>query len=52
MDRCLDEFTVAPIKTTIPLHKKVLKDPDFVKGRYFTDFLSQYLPEEEDDEAD
>ncbi len=50
MCRCLDEFTISPICTTIPLHKKILRDPEFIKGRYFTDFLNRYLPEEEEED--
>jgi acetyl-CoA carboxylase biotin carboxylase subunit len=50
MERCLGEFKVAPISTTITLHQKVLKDPEFIGGRYFTDFLNRYLPDEEDED--
>jgi len=48
--RCLDEFEVAPIQTTIPLHRRILRDPDFRAGRYYTDFLTRYVAEEEEDE--
>jgi len=40
--RCLDEFIVDPLKTTIPLYKKILLDEDFIKGRYNTGFLNRY----------
>ncbi len=34
--RALDEFIIEGIKTTIPFHKKVINDPDFIKGEYNT----------------
>ncbi len=40
--RCLDEFMVEPLKTTIPLYKKILTDENFVKGNYNTGFLTRY----------
>jgi acetyl-CoA carboxylase biotin carboxylase subunit len=49
MRRCLDEFTIAPIDTTISLYKRVFRDPEFTNGRYFTDFLDRYMPEDEVD---
>ncbi len=44
MRRCLDVMVVQGIKTTIPLHQKVLRDPDFEKGRITTRFLERYVP--------
>ncbi|MBI3323119.1 MAG: acetyl-CoA carboxylase biotin carboxylase subunit [Candidatus Omnitrophica bacterium] len=41
MLRALDEMAVEPLKTTIPFHKKVLRDPGFVAGRYATDFVEK-----------
>jgi len=43
MSRCLDEFIISPTSTTISFHKKVLRDADFIEGRYDTDFVSRYL---------
>ncbi len=41
--RCaLDEFVVEGIKTTIPLHKRVFQDPDFIKGHLSTNFLERF----------
>jgi len=42
MLRALDEFVIEGVKTTIPLHKRILKHPQFVKGEYTTKFLEQY----------
>lgn len=39
MQRVLDEFIIEPIKTTIPFHKKVLNNPDFLKGKVYTNFV-------------
>jgi len=33
------------IKTSIPLHLKILADPDFVAGRLSTGFMERYLVE-------
>lgn len=41
--RALDEFTVEGIKTTIPLQRLILRDPDFQKGRVSTNFLDRLL---------
>lgn len=43
MERALDEFIVEGIKTTIPLHKKIIKDPSFRQGNYHIEFLSSVL---------
>jgi acetyl-CoA carboxylase biotin carboxylase subunit len=42
MLRALDEFVIVGVKTTIPLHKRILQHPLFVKGQYSTKFLEQY----------
>ncbi len=38
----LREYLIDGIKTNIPLHLKILDDPDFRKGDLATDFLSRY----------
>jgi len=43
MARALDEFIVRGIKTTIPLHQIILKDPNFRRGRYTTAFIERLL---------
>jgi len=42
MLRALDEFVIMGIKTTIPLHKRILSHALFVKGQYTTKFLEQH----------
>jgi acetyl-CoA carboxylase biotin carboxylase subunit len=41
MQQALDGFVVEGIKTTIPLQKRILADPDFVAGRFDTHFLER-----------
>jgi acetyl/propionyl-CoA carboxylase alpha subunit len=45
MRRALSEFTVWGIKTTIPLLKKIMAHPDFVAGRFDTDFIDDHIAE-------
>jgi acetyl-CoA carboxylase biotin carboxylase subunit len=44
MRRALGEFIIEGIKTTIPLHRRILDDPDFQKGHVSTTFLERFLP--------
>jgi acetyl-CoA carboxylase biotin carboxylase subunit len=39
----LDEFIIRGIKTTIPLHKIIMKDPNFRRGRYSTAFIEHLM---------
>ncbi len=41
LDRALDEFIIEGVKTTIPMHKRILQNPDFLKGKYDTRFLEK-----------
>ena len=43
MSRALDEFIIRGIKTTIPLHKIIMKDPNFRRGRYSTAFIERLM---------
>jgi acetyl-CoA carboxylase, biotin carboxylase subunit len=38
----LREYLIDGIRTNIPLHLKILDDPDFRKGDFATDFLKRY----------
>jgi acetyl-CoA carboxylase biotin carboxylase subunit len=42
MRRALDEFIIEGVKTTIPVHKKILADTDFQKGNISTKFMERY----------
>ena len=39
----LDFFVVEGIQTSIPLHLKILADPDFAAGRLNTSFMDRFL---------
>ncbi len=41
MLRCLEEFAIAPIKTTVPLHRQILDHRLFRQGRVHTSFVEQ-----------
>lgn len=41
MQRCLDEFVIAPIKTTIPRHREILAHPRFQEGNVDTGFIER-----------
>jgi len=43
MERALDEFIIEGIPTTIPFHRKVVRHPDFVAGRYDLTFVESAL---------
>ena len=42
MKRALDEFIVEGVKTTIPFHKKLMENSDFIKGNYTTKFMEKF----------
>jgi acetyl-CoA carboxylase biotin carboxylase subunit len=42
MRRALEMTVVEGIKTTIPLHLRILNDPDFQAGRLSTSFMDRY----------
>jgi acetyl-CoA carboxylase, biotin carboxylase subunit len=44
MSRALEMFIIEGIFTTIPLHRKILADPDFRAGRLDTTFIERFLP--------
>jgi acetyl-CoA carboxylase biotin carboxylase subunit len=46
MCRALDFFVVEGIHTSIPLHKRILRDPDFIAGRLSTRFMERFLQRE------
>ena len=41
MRRALDEFKIGPIKTTIPIHQRIMAHPDFVNGDVDTGFIER-----------
>ncbi len=45
MQRALSEFIIAPIKTTISFHAKLLENPLFIKGEFSTHFVQEMFKE-------
>jgi acetyl-CoA carboxylase biotin carboxylase subunit len=45
MRRALHEMRVEGVKTTIPVHQRILQHPDFLAGRTSTQFLTRLLAE-------
>ncbi|MBV9881537.1 MAG: acetyl-CoA carboxylase biotin carboxylase subunit [Sphingomonadaceae bacterium] len=41
--RALEEFVVDGLKTTIPLHQKLIDDPEFQRGEYTIKWLEEWL---------
>ncbi|MBA4395462.1 MAG: acetyl-CoA carboxylase biotin carboxylase subunit, partial [Desulfobacca sp.] len=52
MKRALEELTIKPLKTTIPLYLRIMDDPQFRNGDFDTDFIKRFVPDEEDEEDD
>jgi len=43
MSRALEMFVVEGIHTSIPLHQRIMKDPDFRAGNFDTKFMERFL---------
>ena len=46
MKRALDEFIIEGIKTTIPFHRQLMDNPDYVSGNYTTKFMESFQMQE------
>jgi acetyl-CoA carboxylase biotin carboxylase subunit len=44
--RALEEFVIEGMKTTIPLHQKLINEPDFLAGNYTIKWLEEWLARE------
>ena len=42
----LDRYTVTGIKTTIPYHRLVVRNPDFRAGNYSIDYVKDHQPQD------
>lgn len=42
--RAIDEFIVRGVPTNIPLHREIIRDPDFISGTFGIRFLEEKLP--------
>ncbi len=45
MSRCLDEFMIQGVATTVPLAQAIMTDERFMQGRYNTHYLDVFLRE-------
>ncbi len=43
MKRALDEFVIEGIKTTIPFHRQLMDNEDYIKGNYTTKFMEDFV---------
>ena len=43
MQRALEEFVIEPIKSTVPIHREILKNPMFRRGQMHTDFIQRLM---------
>ena len=44
MRRALDMTVIEGIETTLPLHRRILDDPDFQRGQLSTAFMDRFTP--------
>ncbi len=52
MERALSEFVIEGVKTTIPLHLRLMRDPNFRAGNFTTKFMETFdLTEYPDEEV-
>ncbi|MDT0648660.1 acetyl-CoA carboxylase biotin carboxylase subunit [Autumnicola edwardsiae] len=42
MKRALDEFVIEGVKTTIPFHRQLMDEPDYIEGNYTTKFMESF----------
>ena len=40
--RALDQFVIEGVKTSIPMHRRILDDPDFIRGAFSTRFMERF----------
>ena len=52
MQRALEEFRLDPLKTTIPLYRTIMADPEFQAGEIHTDYIKKFVPDEDEDDED
>ena len=43
MKRSLEEFYIEGVKTTIPFHRQLMDNPDFLAGNYTTKFMETFV---------
>lgn len=49
MKRALDEFVIEGVKTTIPFHRQLMDEPDYIAGNYTTKFMETFVMKPDED---
>lgn len=49
MRRALAEFEIGPLKTTIPLYRRIMEDEQFCRGDFDTGYIHKFIPEQDED---
>ena len=47
MKRALEEFYIEGVKTTIPFHRQLMENPDYLAGNYTTKFMEDFVMDNE-----
>jgi acetyl-CoA carboxylase biotin carboxylase subunit len=50
LKRCLQEFVVEGVDTIIPLHQRIIADPDFIDGNFTIQWLEKWLEKQKESE--
>jgi acetyl-CoA carboxylase biotin carboxylase subunit len=51
LKRALEEYIIEGMKTTLPLHQKLIQDPEFLAGEYTIKWLEAWLARDEEPQA-
>ena len=43
MKRALEEFYIEGVKTTIPFHRQLMENEDYIAGNYTTKFMEDFV---------
>ena len=43
LNRSLEEFVIGGIETTLPLHRRLIREPEFVKAEYDIHWLERVM---------
>ena len=43
MKRALEEFYIEGVKTTIPFHRQLMDNEDYIAGNYTTKFMEDFV---------
>ena len=52
LKRALEEFVVEGMKTTVPLHQRLVRDPEFLSGDYTIKWLEEWLARQQNEGAE